>query len=92
MRWRITPFGVGGTSLRPSRRVLGAASFLPREDSAISLMEYQRLAEVNALAEKHFRDGRLSMRGDTAKAAGHHGRVSRVPRNPGEGQAHLHPG
>jgi hypothetical protein len=39
----------------------------PARDALKFIGEYQRLAEINVLAEKHFRDGRLSMRGIPAK-------------------------
>jgi type I restriction enzyme, R subunit len=42
----------------------------PSKEALAFMMQYQRLAEVNALAEKHFRDGRLSMKGIPPKLRG----------------------
>jgi type I restriction enzyme R subunit len=39
----------------------------PAKEALEFMTQYQRLAEINALAEKHFRDGRLSMKGIPAK-------------------------
>jgi type I restriction enzyme R subunit len=35
----------------------------PAKEALPSMAQYERLAEINVLAEKHFRDGRLSMKG-----------------------------
>jgi type I restriction enzyme, R subunit len=39
----------------------------PSKEALRFMAQYERLAEINVLAEKHFRDGRLSMKGIPAK-------------------------
>ena len=53
--------------------------------------DYKALAEINVLAGKHFRDQRLSMKGDPGEASCNHGCPPRVPGHRCQSPADLDP-
>ena len=63
----------------------------PARQALDYMRDYKALAEINVLAGKHFRDQRLSMKGNSGEVAGHHRSASGIAWHRRQSASHLHP-
>ena len=62
------------------KRLTKSLNLCSQARQALEFMDdYKALTEINVLAGKHFRDQRLSMKGDSGEASCDHGYPPRVP-------------